>query len=414
MDHLDPSNGFKLELGQTLQKRRSESNIFKMEVQMFLDATNDSEIEQVLQEIKRKIHTEWTYDNELKPYLPKIFSKLQKNMDATKMNLFVDILLNESVEWFDMVALIEKEPRLFTTLVEDMKLVELLKKVELNYLVRETRQLFFDDIIAKENLSQVLASFQADLSDGDLIDHIKHKDSYGRNALMRAALNASDQVLMNLISYLFFHPQLSPDSELLHDVDNDGKTLLSIVVSQGETLTFAKELLFKIERDMHRGQDNAKDLVPLTQCLISKLGPSGEVAQTLQDEESYLHPNPKLTWFKVMIPFLVQLAIISLDIFTDSILTKKYYYDMVASNANNISESNCRVYNETLCWLTKSSGQDLIEDLVQYPRELKPQPCFWYSLSFLLLPLICYVIEWYFQEADKLKTKVSKTLISNG
>ena len=327
------------------------------------------------------------------------------------MDLFETILLDPLFEWSDLVESSNAKFHLLSSFPET-SILKILKKAGLMNLSDEVRQHFFDAICIR-NLSQALALFQSELSLSYMMNHVKCKDVFGHNALMRTAKNASDQVLMTLISFTFFNPQYTFEEKfsLLHDQDLEGRTLLRIVVAQDEELTFAKEMIFKIERDFHRGTES-QDVVPLTKCFQNKLGPSKEVAQALKDEESYINPTKgkTKTVLKVIFKCAIPLGIILQDIITDSLLTKGYFNDMIQPNSDNISESNCFVYDRASC----SPRYAMIEGLEQYPMELKPLPCFWYSLVFLLLPLPCYMVEWWFQESHHLRKKVSETFEKEG
>ena len=170
-------------------------------------------------------------------------------------------------------------------------------------------------------------------------------------------------------------------------------------MNQGEDLVFAKEMMIKIERDFHRSQKGSKTIIPLVQCFQDKLGPSRDVAKALKDEKAYLTPTDRKfrTWVKVFLELLFPLGIYLQDVITDSLLTERYYQDLSQPSDKSMSE-NCSDYETFM---------KLVKDMSEFPNGLEAGPIFFYSLSFLLLPIGCYCLEWYFQESHRLSRQVS-------
>ena len=94
---------------------------------------------------------------------------------------------------------------------------------------------------------------------------------------------------------------------------------------------------------------------------------------------------------------LFPLGIYLQDVITDSLLTERYYQDLSQPSDKSMSE-NCSDYETFM---------KLVKDMSEFPNGLEAGPIFFYSLSFLLLPIGCYCLEWYFQESHRLSRQVS-------
>ena len=165
----------------------------------------------------------------------------------------------------------------------------ILANIGLSFLTKGTKQQVLNSS-CKHNLQKALELFQPQ----EIIEFVKNKDIKGVNALMMAAITCSDKVLMTMITSIFLsqHCPREEKGQLLHAQDEKGRTLMSIIIGQGESLKFAKELMLKFERDFHREEDGSNsEMVPLVQCFQEKLGPSRDVAAALSDEQAYLTPT---------------------------------------------------------------------------------------------------------------------------
>ena len=141
---------------------------------------------------------------------------------------------------------LEKSPLCIIT--DDASMCKILNCIGgLSPLTTETKQQVFNTI-CKHNLHKTLELFQYSLSTKEINSYAKCKDAKGVSALLMAAISSSDKVLLTLISSIFLS-ELCPREEKdqhLHDKDQNGRTLMNIVIAHGESLTFAKELLLKI------------------------------------------------------------------------------------------------------------------------------------------------------------------------
>mgnify|MGYP001325457510 CR=1 FL=1 len=322
--------------------------------------------------------------------------------EGQHFSLFETICSTQCLPRKDIFACLNAEKSPLNQVTDGSLMSRILANIGLSSLTKETRQQVLNSI-CKHNLQKAIELFQPQ----EIIEFVKAKNSKeGVNALMMAAITCSDKVLMTLITTIFLsqHCQREEKNQLLHTQDDKGRTLMSIVLGQGESLKFAKELLLKIERDFHREEeDTNSEMVPLVQCFQEKLGPSRDVAAALKDEEAYLNPTSgKIkTWVLVFCQFMVPFSIFVQDIVTDGLLTGEYFKKW----RNNGTElSTCQLLNQSQC----SSDLSDIHELAQFPMKLHPYPCFNYSIAFILMPLGCFFSEWYIHKRHALMKKVRK------
>ena len=325
--------------------------------------------------------------------------------EGQHFSLFEKICSTKCLPREDIFACVNAEKSPLNQVTDGPLMFKILANVGLSSLTEETKQQVFNSI-CKHNLQKAMELFQDSMSTKEIIEFVKPKDTKDSvNALMMAAITCSDKVLMSLITSIFLS-QHCPEEEkdrLLHTQDEKGRTLTSIVIGQGESLKFAKELLLKIERDFHREEeDTNSEMVPLVQCFQDKLGPSRDVAAALKDEEAYLNPTSgKIkTWVLVFCQFMVPFSIFVQDIVTDGLLTGEYFKKW----KNDSGLSTCKLLNQSQC----SSDLSDIHQLAQIPMKLHPYPCFNYSIAFILMPLGCFFSEWYIHKRHALMKKVRK------
>ena len=321
--------------------------------------------------------------------------------EAKEFQLFNEICSSSCLDKEDIIESLNANNSPLNQITDDDCLEKIIDKFGASSFSAET-QLQITRTICKHNLIKSLEFMQYNTIPKQMIEFIKSKNENNQNALMIAAESTSDKVLMVLITSTFLNPNC-PQTEkdlLLHDKDQHGQSVLTIIMSQGESLTFAREMMIKIERDFHR--DGSKiTLVPLVKCFQNKLGPSREVAKALKDEQAYLTPSmgKKTAWFLVFLQFLIPFVIFIQDVVTDILLSKQYYAEM----HNDDSLTNA-IQCDKEC---NQSIKNFIEELDNFPRDLKAYPCFNYSVAFLLMPIICYSSEWYLHKSHSLRRKVS-------
>ena len=278
----------------------------------------------------------------------------------------------------------------------------ILANIGLSFLTKETKEQVLNSS-CKHNLQKALELFQPQ----EIIEFVKNKDIKGVNALMMAAITCSDKVLMTMITSIFLsqHCPREEKGQLLHAQDEKGRTLMSIIIGQGESLKFAKELLLKFERDFHREEDGSNsEMVPLVQCFQEKLGPSRDVAAALNDEQAYLTPTSGkiMTWILVFGQFMVPFSIYVQDIVTDGLLAGEYFKQWKKPK-NAAGLSPCLALSQNC-----SSNLSNVRELAYVPMQLESYPCFNYTVAFILMPLGCYISEWFIHKRHALMKKVKK------
>ena len=73
------------------------------------------------------------------------------------------------------------------------------------------------------------------------------KDDDWNNSSMIAAKEASDMVLMSLLSSLVYSTDdMDTKHEYLHHKNKSGDTLLKIIISHGDTLSMHREVMIKV------------------------------------------------------------------------------------------------------------------------------------------------------------------------
>ena len=298
-------------------------------------------------------------------------------------------------------------------ITEDTCLVNILEDFELKAFNESTIEQIFTTI-CKYNMRKSLELFKKMATPLEIIKYAKVKDAHGINAIMMAAMASSDQVLMTLIADIFLSQNCNFQeiNEFLHDQDPEGRTLLNIIMAQGEVLNFAKEMMIKIERDFHRNE-GSKTVTPLVKCFQDKLGPSRDAAKALKDEKTYLAPSRGIikNWIKVFLELLFPLTIYLQDVITDSLLTVEYYQDFMNETS---SDNHCDIGGQQLQSSCKGPNESFpqISAMSAIPKELANGPRFYYCLSFMVIPIGFYFFEWYLQESQRLSRQVSKTSFS--
>ena len=323
--------------------------------------------------------------------------------EAKKFSIFQDICFSPILSKEDVLQMLNAPSSPFKLITNESCLTHILERFGLYSFSESTKQQIFNTI-CKHNMRQAMELFKNMTNVKDVIQYAKAKDDQGINAFMMAAIASSDQILLTLAVDIFLCKNCTTEeiNEFLHVQDPEGRTLLNIIIAQGEDLVFAKEMMIKIERDFHRSQKGSKTIIPLVQCFQDKLGPSRDVAKALKDEKAYLTPTDRKfrTWVKVFLELLFPLGIYLQDVITDSLLTERYYQEfmnLTQPSSKSISD-DC---SDSVTFLK------LVRDMSKFPKELEAGPIFFYSLSFLLLPIGCYCLEWYFQESHRLTRQVS-------
>ena len=202
--------------------------------------------DQVFQEIERDIMTEYWSIDILLPNKQKqtilhlciqskmfeLFSMIcsSKYVDDTKLfDIFDDSNSTPLVQIFD-------EAFLKTVLSQHLE-----KKFKL-----ETQKIVLWHV-CKNNFDEVFHFVKESMPQEEFLVIIKLTDDDSNNCSMIAAKEASDMVLMSLLSTLVYSTNKREDKdEFIHHKNKWGDTLLKIIISHGDTLSMHREVMIKV------------------------------------------------------------------------------------------------------------------------------------------------------------------------
>ena len=101
--------------------------------------------------------------------------------------------------------------------------------------------------ICKKNFNEALHCIKESLPQEDFLKIIMLKDDELNNSSMMAAKEASDMVLMSLLSTLVYSTnKMEAKNEYIHHKNKSGDTLLKIIISHGDTLSMHQEVMIKV------------------------------------------------------------------------------------------------------------------------------------------------------------------------
>ena len=124
----------------------------------------------------------------------------------------------------------------------------------------------------------------------------------------------------------------------------------------------------------------------LAQCFKSNIGPHFAIGKAIGQEKKY---HEDLTtfqkfkiWFIIFLASIPPFTLYTVDVSTDSALVEKYYSEIDGSRVTSCDLGNCSV-------------DILMKNLDDIPYDLSAVARFYYSLSFMLIPIISFALEWY-------------------
>ena len=197
---------------------------------------------------------------------------------------------------------------------------------------------------------------------------------------------------------------------LLHKVDANKRNLTYYIVNADEKCLGAYGTILQFEQDYHIREQ--KELLPdtknktlekekeirqekqdrhylnLQKCLQVNLGTSMQTNQVLNLMESTRQPRKWSIVVKIMISllavYLFQLGLYLVDVVTDSLVAIYYHHQWSVHNSSN-----------DVCYpmSNKNNNTNITFDLRDYPKCLTNQSKFTYTMAFILLPSIFYLIE---------------------
>ena len=325
--------------------------------------------------------------------------------EAEKYGLFEKICFSENVdraELKDVLNSVKTPLKTIKSQFEDL-FQKLLVFVDWTILDFDCQKVILWHV-CKNNFNNAFHFMRKGMELKKFLDFIMLEDEDGNNASMLAAMNASDMVLMSLMSIITYSTN---DNELmnryLHDANKKGESLLKLVTSHESSLSIHRDILIKAERDFHRTEGN----YTLVQCFKKRIGPHFIIEKAMTEERIYTGKiccPSIMPWILAFIPFFIPFVLYTTDIITDSFLVK-YYHDDRGRQRDLVNCGMNSTENHTYkCSLDEST----LRNLMCIPLGLPTEVCFNYSLFFLIMPLITYSFEWYYSQYEAFSKKVKK------
>ena len=220
--------------------------------------------------------------------------------------------------------------------------------------------------------------------------------------------NQSD-ILTRYLLWLFSTPNCKKEeiADFLHQRNIYGQSILSLVLQHETTMLVPQVLLLEKEKECHQGNNKDETMSALTSCFMEKDLRSAEVAKTIKRvDESYERTvcgKIKTIIFIVLSACLVPILIQGCDMFFDGLVVLTYSR-LLAVEANrtstDTSANSTPLYDSSFF---KSCPINASEEFMKIPAALKTLPKFNYSLSFIIIPWVFYLIEFllsrYLKEA---------------
>ena len=225
---------------------------------------------------------------------------------------------------------------------------------------------------------------------------------------MIAALQSNDTILMSILSIIYVSNDNDVIDKFLHHKNDANKSILKLVIAQGSRLSIHCELLNKMEQDFHRSSSTPQ----LDQCLKDNIGPHKVAEKSIKREDDNKEQKDCLKKLLIVLFLmagpLVKLAIVNFDIGTDVWLAIDYYEEK--GNHTNIQiecqedHLNATETDGNLDFEDCDSNPSYVNEWIEIPSELSTEAAFNYSLAFLLLPILSYLMEWIYNKGpDYLK-----------
>ena len=231
---------------------------------------------------------------------------------------------------------------------------------------------------AGNNNSKALQMFirEASMQRARTIDILKDVDCQGNNVFHKAAIENASDALVLCLGHLIVEGNQEDKYEVLHRKNKRSQSLLEIVLYHKETLLVPQHMILSIEREIHQ------DFESLSRCFRDnlKLQTSGEVYKILTFMKGTLPKSEaskvitKITIFADI--FLVPFTVMLLDIITDILVVINYAYVALLA--------------------MKEEKDTFAQELTnyRYTESLSFLERFCYSLSFLLIPWVFYLLEF--------------------
>lgn len=206
------------------------------------------------------------------------------------------------------------------------------------------------------------------------------KDGDGNNMLMELAKNMKDDALREILTNN--RTQNYVTHSILLYKNTLGQTLLTLIEVNRESLSESLPLVLKREYGCHR-----RDMIKTELCLSEQLETSESASEIIQ-ELHQLEPKSLcqilVIWATLFLTSLTpNLGLAMSDIFSDAYLVVEYHSNMQNDSYVDTQANECHVLQ----------AQSPIP-LQAYASCLDSRSQFYYTLTFLLIPLIFYLTEF--------------------
>ena len=275
------------------------------------------------------------------------------------------------------------------------------------------------NIFAKKGFKRVIQWIMNFMKPSDIKDLLLHTNDVRNNAPMVCVVYNQGEILKTFLMWLFSTQHCTKEEiyEFLHQRNDYGETILSLVLQHENTMLVPQHLLLDKEREYHKEATKENTMFKLTSCLKKNDLRSGEVVTTIKRLDDSHENHSRWDMFKMILyiiatAFVVPIMIQGFDMWFDGWVVirygklladeKKHKERLTRSLLQPEFEPPPPIHlNETqpLCHI------DDFKTLLSYPEALSYWPIFNYSLSFIVIPWIFYLIEFflsrYFKEIKK-------------
>ena len=364
------------------------------------------------------------YEKKIISLLPSPKSILYLCGDAEQYDLFLEICkFVDSVDPAKLIPLMNSEQ---TPLIA-IKNQEFLKEIMDRYFITDLspmqpglgRKIMLLHC-CNHNFNEIFHFIKESMRHKDFMEMIRECDADGNNASMIAASKGAGNVLMSLLGIITYG---SHDKELideyLHHKNKRGQTILKLVISQDAPMSLHRDFLIKAEKDFHCNVEGgtALDLSSVVECFNKNIGPHFSIEKAINEERKLArigYTNRAMPYISAFAAFVFAFSKYTIDVGTDIYLVKGYYADYNKKGV--FYDEALKVPNNSTCpnpfdaireYHTCSLNVTILNKFACLPWEDDlPEIRFNYSLTFILLPFISYMFEWYYSNKIGLQKRV--------
>ena len=265
------------------------------------------------------------------------------------------------------------------------------------------------NIFAKKGFKHVIEWIMNFMKPSDIKDLLLHTNNVRNNAPMVCVVYNQGEILKTFLMWLFSTQHCTKEEiyEFLHQRNTYGETILSLVLQHENTMLVPQYLLLDKEREYHKEETKEKTMFKLTSCLKKNDLRSGELVTTIKRVDDSHEKHSKWEVFKMILhivatAFVVPIMIQGFDMWFDGWVVIRYGNLLAEEEKNKerLTRSLLQHEFEQPEPIHHNETQPLchIEDfqtLLSYPEALSYWPIFNYSLSFIVIPWIFYLIEFF-------------------